>query len=336
MVNMVRLTMPTIKDVAEKAGVSIATVSRVFNNRGYLSDDVKQKVARAMEELDYHPNDLARSLHNRKSWLIGLIVPSVAHPFFGEIARYVEGYAYGKGYKVLLCNSLQEGEKEREYIKMLKRSQVDGIIMGSHILDTLGYVEAHLPVISLERELSPDIPYVCCDNRQGGELATRYLIAKGSRNLIHISGSLAVPMLANMRTEAFITVCEEAGIPYHCYELPDKSIVDFNEEAGLTHILKTHPECDGLFATSDITAAAVIHIAAKLGRKTPDDLKVVGFDGVPGSRLFCPNLASIRQPIEAISRYAIEYLVRMMDGEQVPSKTVLPVRLLEYECGERA
>ncbi|MDR1467842.1 MAG: LacI family DNA-binding transcriptional regulator [Spirochaetaceae bacterium] len=323
--------MPTIKDVAEKAGVSIATVSRVFNNRGYLSDAVKQKVAGAMEALDYHPNELARSLQKRKSWLIGLIVPSVAHPFFGEVARYVEEAACEKGYKVLLCNSLRESEKEREYIKMLKRSQVDGIIMGSHSLDTADYPGLRLPVVSLDRELSPAVPYVCCDNWQGGELAARLLIGKGCRELVHISGSLAVPMLSNRRTDAFVAACTEAGVALHCYELPDEAIVDFDVEAEIRRILASHPHCDGVFATSDLTAAAVMGIAAKTGKKIPEDIKVIGFDRVLTGRFLNPPLTTIRQPVKEISRYAVEFLVRMMNGEQVPSKTILPVELLERE-----
>jgi LacI family sucrose operon transcriptional repressor len=323
--------MPTIKDVAEQAGVSVATVSRVFNNRGYLSAEVKRKVAGAMEALDYHPNDLARSLQKRKSCLIGLIVPSTAHPFFGEIARYVEEAAYEKGYKALLCNSLQNREKEREYIKMLKRSQVDGIIMGSHSLDTADYAGLGLPVVSLDRELSPSIPSVCCDNRQGGELAARHLIAKGCRGLVHISGSLAIPMLSNRRTEGFVAVCQEAGVPCYCYELPDQAIVDFDIETEIQRILAKHPRCDGVFATSDLTAAAVISIAAKTGRRVPADIKVVGFDGIPAGRFFNPPLTTIRQGAAEISRYAVEFLVRMMGGETAPSQTVLPVELLERE-----
>jgi LacI family sucrose operon transcriptional repressor len=323
--------MPTIKDVAERAGISVATVSRVLNNRGYLSAGIKKKVADAMESLDYNPNDLARSLQKRKSWLIGLIVPSAAHPFFGEIARYMETFAWEQGYKVLLCNSLHESDKEREYIKMLKRSQVDGIIMGSHSLDTADYTKLQFPIVSLDRELSPAIPFICCDNWQGGELAARLLIAKGCRELIHISGSLQIPMLSNKRTEAFIAVCKEAGVSFHCYELPDQTIVDFDIETEIRRILENHPHCDGVFATSDLTAAAVICVAGKTGKRVPVDLKIIGFDGILTGRFLNPSLTTICQPTETICLYAVEFLVRMIDGEKVPSKTVLPVELLERE-----
>jgi LacI family sucrose operon transcriptional repressor len=321
--------MPTIKDVAKEAGLSIGTVSRALNNRGYLSDEVKHRVAQAMEALDYHPNELARSLQKSKSALIGLIVPSAAHPFFGEIVRYVEGFAYDQGYKLLVCNSLHESEKERDYIKMLKRSQVDGIIMGSHVLDTGDYKNLNLPVVSLDRELSPDIPFVCCDNWQGGEMAARHLIAKGCRDLVHISGSLAVPMLSNKRTEAFTAVCKEAGVSFHSYELSDQALVDFDIEDYLFRILQSHASCDGLFATSDITAAAVMSIAAKIGKRVPDDIKIIGFDGILAGRFLDPPLTTFHQPTAEISRYAVEFLIRMMNGEKVPSKTILPVEFLE-------
>ena len=119
--------MPTIKDVAERAGVSVTTVSRVLNNRGYISQATRTKVYQAMEELDYQPNEVARSLFRKRSKIIGLIVPTVAHPFFGELTSYLETYAYSRGYKVLICNSQLDASKEQEYIGMLRRNQVDGI-----------------------------------------------------------------------------------------------------------------------------------------------------------------------------------------------------------------
>lgn len=323
--------MATIKDVARVAGVSVATVSRVFNNKGYLSDEVRQKVGEAVKELNYQPNDLARSLHRQKSNILGLIVPAVSHPFFGEVARGIEYYAYKNGYKLMLCNSLQDRDKEREYIEMLKRSQVDGIIMGSHLLDTADYEELSLPLISLDRKLGENIPYICCDNYQGGELATKHLIACGCTNLIHISGSLDVKMLSNRRTDAFLDVCGNAGVAHRLYELPDSSVTDFNEEAFLLDILRKNPDCDGVFATSDVTAAMMIALARKLGKTVPGDIKVVGFDGGLISQLTSPPLTTVKQPVDGICLYAVENLVRMMEQIPVPNQTILPVALIERE-----
>src|SRR5690606_7773253 len=136
--------MPTIRDVAERAGVSVTTVSRVLNNRGYISEATRRKVYQAMKELDYQPNEVARSLFRKRSNIIGLIVPTVEHPFFGELTFQVETYAYSRGYKVLVCNSQLNAAKEQEYIGMLRRNQVDGIIMASHTLEVEEYRRLNL------------------------------------------------------------------------------------------------------------------------------------------------------------------------------------------------
>jgi LacI family sucrose operon transcriptional repressor len=230
---------------------------------------------------------------------------------------------------VLICNSLQETEKEQEYISMLRRSQVDGIIMGSHNLDTSADVGFNLRVVSLDRELDPGIPYICCDNFMGGELATKHLIEKGCRNLIHLSGSLAVPMLSNLRSEAFISSCKNVGLDFQCFELPDTSITQFNEDSYIKEILEKHPYCDGVFCTSDMIAASVLAAAAELGRRIPADIKIIGFDGTFLSSFTSPRLTTIRQPLETICQYAVEYLIRMSDNEIVPTKTILPVHLIE-------
>lgn len=329
-----RVFMATIKDVAKMSGVSVATVSRVLNNRGYLSEEVKLKVSDAMKELNYHPNDLARSLHRQKSNILGLIVPTVSHPFFGEVARRVEFYAHSQGYKMFVCNSLHNRAKEKQYIDMLKRSQVDGIIMGSHLLDIDDYLGLNLPVCSLDRQLGDSIPYICSDNYQGGILATRHLIHHGCKKLLHICGSLEVDMLSNRRTDAFLEICQETDTDYVLCELPDSSVTDFSEEDHLRQVLQENPDCDGVFATSDITAAMIISLALSMDRKVPEDLKIVGFDGGLISTLIYPRLSSIQQPVDAICRYAVEYLIRQMNGEAVPSQTILPVTLMERDSSK--
>lgn len=320
--------MATIKDVAREANVSVATVSRVMNNRGYLSDSIRAKVHDTMKQLNYQPNDLARSLHRQKSNILGLIVPSVSHPFFGEVARRFEYHAHQGGYRLMVCNSLQDRDKEREYINMLKRSQVDAILMGSHLLDIGDYEGLSLPIISLDRQLGGAIPYICCDNEQGGKLAAEHLLSLGCKNLVHISGNLDIKMLSNRRTDAFLRVCNRANVQCAAYELPDSSVTDFNEEDLILRILEENPSADGVFATSDVTAAAVVALAHRLGRNVPKQLKVVGFDGHLISNLTYPKLTTLLQPVDSICSYAFEQLERMIEGVPVPNKTILPVILL--------
>jgi len=142
-------------------------------------------------------------------------------------------------------------------------------------------------------------------------------------------------MLSNQRTDAFINVCTETGTPYVIVELPDSAITDFNEEEYLYSVLEQNSDCDGVFATSDVTAAMVISIAMSLNRHVPEKLKVIGFDGGLISTLTFPKLSSIQQPLDAICRYMVEYLIRQMKGETVPNQTILPVTLLERESTKR-
>jgi LacI family sucrose operon transcriptional repressor len=321
--------MATLKDVAKMAGVSVSTVSRIINKKLNFSDAITKKVTSAIEQLDYHPNEIARSLQQRRSYIIGLIVPSTENPYWGQIARHIERRAYELGYKLLICNSLHEKEKEREYINMLKRNQVDGIIMASHIVNIKSYLKLDLPLVSLDRQLGPRIPYICSDNDGGGVLAAEHLISRGCRRIICIGGDMRIPKLSNRRMDSFMETCRTGGIPCRLYELSDKFTVDFNEEASIREILGGNPDCDGIFAGNDLIAMAVIGVAAELGRKIPGDIKLIGFDDEFFSVMLNPPLTTVRQPIEHISAYAVEHLVKMIDGKVVPGQVILPVELIE-------
>ena len=164
----------TIKltDVAKKAGVSPTTVSRVINNYGSLSQKTIDKVQAAMKELNYQPNSLARSLQGKNTQLIGLIFPTVANPFYGELVEKIETKLFELGYKTILCDSANNKEKERSYINMLSANKVDGIIAGAHNLGITEYENIGLPIVSFDRYLADGIPIIGSDNFRGGYLAT--------------------------------------------------------------------------------------------------------------------------------------------------------------------
>ena len=151
---------PTLADVAELAGVSLTTVSRVLNNRGYLSEKTKKNVADAIETLGYRPNSLARALHGMRTQTVGLIVPAVSLPFFGELAVEVENALADAGYRILICNSMGRADREREYLSLLVGNRVDGIISGAHNEGLGEYDTIRMPLVTIDRELSPSIPNV--------------------------------------------------------------------------------------------------------------------------------------------------------------------------------
>lgn len=323
--------MATLKDVAKETGLATGTVSRVLNNRGYISDDARRKVDDAMKKLNYQPNEVARSLHRKSTNTIGLIVPHIRHPYFSEMISNLEDQAYKKGYKIMLCNSQSIDEKEKEYLNMCTGNQVAGIILCSGSVSVRLFGETDIPVITMERFLDNGTASVECDNKQGGILAAEKLIACGCKHLIHVGNISSIEMPADIRTEGFREVCEKNGVTFvelmteerHYYSM---TYTDMIEEA-----LQKYPETDGLFANSDVIAAQTLQVCRKLGISVPDQLKIVGFDDVRIATLTTPQLTTIHQPVREMAEIAINLLHDAVSGKLVPKRTVLPVALIERE-----
>ncbi|HUX52039.1 MAG TPA: LacI family DNA-binding transcriptional regulator [Spirochaetia bacterium] len=320
--------MATINDVAREAGLTVTTVSRVLNNRGYISEATRTKVHRVMAELDYQPNEIARSLYRQRSKMLGLIVPTVSHPFFGELSSSIEQQAYEAGYKIVLCNSHLDQEKEREYVNMLKRHKVDGIIMGSHTLRVDEYENLNMPIVTIDRQISDSIPALSSDNYEGGRLAAKLLLSRGCRNVAHICGSLKLELFANLRHDAFIQEMARAGVSCVVVQTNIDVFDTTQYEALVNTLFSEHPETDGVFA-SDLKAARVIQACVRLGKRVPDDVRIVGYDDVKLASLLVPALTTVHQPIDEMARQLVQLMLRQIAGESVPMRTVLPVTLVE-------
>lgn len=321
--------MATIKDVAGVSGVTVTTVSRVLNNRGYISEATRKKVYDAMEQLNYRPNEMARSLLRKKSNLIGLIIPTIAHPFFSELTNYIEYYAYKLGYKILLCNSYQDSVKEKEYIMMLKSNQVDGIIMASHTLEIEEYLNLKLPIVAIDRMFSKSIPFITSDNYNGGVDATNLLIDKGCKKLAHISGTFELETPANNRYKGFLDVVNERNIEHVILET--KLGISENYEEIVYKLFEDNPDIDGIFASSDMIGISVIKVAKELGKEIPRDLKIVGYDDITFSSLVVPTLTTIQQPIEKMGEVVIQILIDQIEEKEVSLENILPITLVERE-----
>lgn len=323
--------MPTIHDVARIAGVSVTTVSRVLNNRGYISEETRKKVFDTMKELNYQPNEIARSLLKKQSDLIGLIIPNVSNPFFGELAAYIEYYAYHYGYKLLLCNSHMDPAKEREYVEMMKKNRVDGIIMGSHTLEVEEYKNLPHPIVTIDRKIDDTIPFVSSDNYLGGKLAAQLLVDKGCKKLAHLCGNLNLDLLANRRTDGFVEVARQNELEYVIVQT-DMNVFDYPQyERIIRNLLNEHPDIDGIFATSDVIASFVSKIARSNGISIPERLKVVGYDDIQLASWCSPSITTVRQPIGDISRLAIELIRNQIRAEPLQMENILPIELIERE-----
>ncbi len=322
--------MATIKDVAREAGLTVTTVSRVLNNRGYISDDARKKVSDAMEKLNYQPNEVARSLHKKTTKTIGLIVPQIRHPYFCEMISNIENEAFKIGYRILLCNTKGKAKKEKEYLDICTSNRVAGIILFSGTISVEPFIQMDVPVITMERKLDNGTASVECDNKTGGELAANKLIAAGCKHLLVIGSTTNnVELPADNRILGFTQVCEDKGISY--YEIDPKlweyENLDYMEL--LENALREHPETDGVFASSDVIGAQMLQVCSKMGISVPEQMKIVGFDDSFVARLTTPQLTTIHQPVKEMAVCAVRLLKDAADKKIVAQQTILPVQLIE-------
>lgn len=323
--------MSTIKDVAKYAGVSTATVSRVLNKKGPLSEKTIQKVNEAVEKLAYHPNVLARSLASGKNNTIGVLVPSYDHPFWSELLQKMEEEAKRKGYNVLFTCFLGTLEEKQKALEYLISRQVNGIIVCAH-LDSDFWKEAkkkfNLPVAFMV-SISDCAPSIISDDKQGGLLAARHLIAKGCKKLVHISGNLSYYKEADDRTYAFVEEAKRRNVDCYVYQ----NTIDITKLEELQKLVNKvfyeQPDMDGMFLSNDILAAQCIAFALSQGLRIPDDLRIIGYDDIYISSLIYPPLTTIRQNYSVLAETALENVLAQINGETVEEVTVIPVELIE-------
>ena len=324
--------MATIRDIAVRAGVTATTVSRVINNRGYISKETREKVRRAMAEMHYQPNELARALSKRRANTIVAIVPHVAHPFFASLISSLEQAAAERGYKLLLCNSRQQPEKESEFLAMSVSNNAAGIILCSKNVCAQHLQQLEIPIVNLERDEEwGETVTIHCDNYQGGKLAALHLIDRGCTHLLHFGGITGKHMPADLRGEGFADVCRDKGISFTVLTADPETYDSMHYHSLIEDALRSHPETDGIFASSDLIAAQILQVCSRMGIAVPGQMKVVGFDGTMVAFLTSPTITTIRQPVPEMARLSIEHIDKLLRGERVPNDMTMPVDLIQGE-----
>ncbi|MCM3633872.1 LacI family DNA-binding transcriptional regulator [Paenibacillus camelliae] len=303
--------MPSIRDVANLAGVAVGTVSRVINNSGSVKPATRRKVEEAIQQLNYIPNEIARNFKMRKSKMVALLLPSIWNPFFSELAYYIEDELDREGFKLMLCNSGGKPEKELYYLDMLQQNKVAGIV-GITYNDIENNISNNIPIVSIDRHFTKNITCVTSDNYEGGRLALRELVKAGSRKPAFLGSVTSVFSETMKRKEGFIDEAKSLGINYTIFEKPDPVL---DEEAYFTEFLNDYRDIDGVFAITDMFAAQFIERASKLGIRVPQDVKVIGYDGIQNHSFFHPILSTIRQPVEDMARMTIKLLFKKIEGE---------------------
>jgi len=320
--------MATIRDVAKHAGVSVATVSRVINETGYVHEDTRRKVETAIRELHYTPNEVARSLYKRKSRLIGLLLPDITNPFFPELARGVEDEMQANDFRIIFGNSDENRKKEKDYIQTFVQNNVVGVIASTNHPDNDTYRKLDIPVVFLDRT-ADNRPSVYSDGREGGRIAAQEMLSRGSRKITVIKGPKHIRP-AQDRYQGAIDVLSNKGIAFNVIQTSSYSFTEAGTWA--KELFEKHPDTDGVIASNDIVATAVLHEALRLGKKVPDDVQIIGFDDIPLSTLLTPSLTTIRQPAYDMGRAAASLLIQLIENENVDNKTIqMPVTFTERD-----
>ncbi|BDG45179.1 LacI family transcriptional regulator [Parageobacillus caldoxylosilyticus] len=318
--------MATIRDVAKLAGVSVATVSRVLNQNGYVNEETEKRVRQAMKELNYKPSEVARALFKKTSKTIGLIVPDITNPFFPELVRAVEDVMNIYDYTVILCNSDEKTEKEKEYMEVLKQKYVDGIILTTNQLELEEVSEWDIPIVVLDRPLNHDYPSVIADNYGGARLATKHLYDIGCRKIAHIQGPLhvvnAMERFRGYRDEMMaLGLWDERLVILGNYQLKQA------KEAVIEALNKY--DIDGIFAGNDAMAVGALKAVQQLGLRVPDDIAIIGYDGIPLTEMTTPELSTISQPIYEMGAIAARILIKQIEGKPLEKlHYVLPIELV--------
>ena len=325
---------PKLEDVAKLANVSKTTVSRVLNKRGYLSQETIEKVEAAMQELNYQPNVVARQLYNKKTNLIGLIFPTVANPFFGELVAILENELYQRGYKVIIGNSMNNRQKETDYLNQLLNEQVDGLIVGAHNQGIEEYRYEHLPIVAIDRVMNQDIPIIESDNYLGGQKATELLIRQGAKVILHTNGPADLDTPAMRRRKAYEATMKAHGLK------PETIIVDFNisyeeKQNIFQRLFEEHPTVEAIFASNDVDAMMIYQIAQQKHYRVPEDLLIVGYDGTTLMRTLFPELATIVQPIKMMALQAIEVLEQRLNKQPTENEYICPVTVHHGKTGKK-
>ena len=317
----------TIYEVAERAHVSLATVSRVMNGSAPVSDVMRERVREAADSLGFRPSLVASSLSRHETKTLGLIVPDIANPFFAELARAVEKTAATEGYAVFVCNTDDHPSLEASYIDVLSRRQVDGLLLctGSRTTFELA-TGSGLPVLLLARDLpvaeGHSIESVVLDDRLGGRMAAEYLYRLGHRSLAYVGESQSVVSSEDRRRGFWDAIRDAGGEPRPDFALHAAPLSMRRLEKALTDVLAAG--VTALVVANDATAVRVVLALRRRAARIPEDVSIVSFDDTALARLMEPALTSVRQPTSRMGRLAVTLLLGRVGHTADPMRKSSP------------
>jgi LacI family transcriptional regulator len=315
----------TIRDIARLAQVSTATVSYVINGKGRVSEPLKRRVLEAMTALDYHPDQVARSLKVRHTCVLGVVIPDVSNPFFAEVMRGIEDEARKFGYSVIFCNTNEDPELERKHLETLFARRVDGVLLSSNLVrpEELHHAKRRFPMVFFDRT-PPGFSgtAVVTDNFGASREAIGHLIELGHSRIAIISGSQDLSV-ANARLEGFRRALQEANLP-----LPNEFLKFgdfFKLENGYTHgceLMRLPSPPTAIFCCNNRLTLGLMRALCELGIPCPERVSVLAFDDFEWVASFRPHLTSVAQPTYLMGKLATEILIQRLRHDGNPDEKI--------------
>ncbi|MFT9393039.1 LacI family DNA-binding transcriptional regulator [Bifidobacterium sp.] len=325
--------MVGMRDVAREAGVSLSTVSLVVNGNGYVSDEMRVRVESAMKGLNYIPNELARNLFHGRTNTVGVIMPTIQHPFFATLLASLQKAFYGRGLHTMLCSTADMESGEEQYVDMLQRHMMDAIIMGAHTTHSQNYwTSIRRPVVAFDRYLGSGIPSVGSDHEQGGELAAMMFALSGARHVVALGGPRSrFYDLSRVGSEsqsrdgqssfppvryqiAFEETLDAAGIRHDYIEIDNLANMREFENAARS-VLERFPDVDAIVAP-DLAAALCVQEALRRGFVLPNSLQILAYDGTFVTDIAGLRITSILQGFDSIAERIATRTVEQIERYQ--------------------
>lgn len=314
--------MVNIRDVAQKAGVSVATISRVINNRDAVSEKTRMKVERVIKELNYHPSILGRNLRTSESRLLLVLIPSISNPFYTEIINGIEEAAISQKYNILLSTTESQPERQSIYLDLVKNQLVDGVISMDPTVNQgqlMELSEAHPVVQCSEYNKTGDVSYVTIDSELAAYQAVKYLIKIGHKKIALINSEEKF-LYARERRQGYEKAMKEFGLPIDSNWIYNTEDLVFEYgQLAMRSILDHDDRPTAVFAVSDILAIGALKEINSSGLEVPKDIALVGFDNISFSNMTHPTLTTISQPMYRMGWQVANMLINKIQDKEVKS-----------------
>lgn len=330
-----KVNKPTIKDVAQKSNVSVATVSRVINNLDGYSEETRKKVIEVMDELGYQRNAIARNLKVKETRTIGVLYPKASTTYYVEILDGIEDFAQCNNYSVIICNTGDNWERISEYLRVLSERQVDGLIICSIPPKDDLYeqvVESNIPTVlvsSLSYRYS--LPYVKVDDYQAAYSATLYLIENGHKEIAVIAGKNDDFIAGVPRVNGFLQALKDNNLHVKKKLIQERGFSFSDGVEGMKELLKAKEKFTAVFAASDDSAVGALSVAHAKGLKVPEDISIIGYDNTNIAQMSYPPLTTVGQPLYEMGKKSVEMLLKRISSNEKVESIIMPFEIVKRE-----